>query len=324
MVSTRDQLIDYCLRELGAPIVEINVDELQVEDRIDEALEYWHQYHFEGVEKVYLKQQITASTITIVGTNTSQFNLGEYVVGQTSGARAKVCKQTLRDNYFNEAGNILYIRNIDGTFEEDETITGSDSNTSAVIAADGISIGTYDNKYFDLPDAIYGVTRVLPFSNASSSKSLFDLQYQLRLNDLYDLTSTSLIYYKTVMSHLALLDFELNGHPQYRFNRRSGKLYLDVNWEASLQIGDFCIVECYRALDPATSPKVYNEPWLKKYAAALIKRQWSANGKKFQGLQLPGGVSVDWVGMYNEAKDEIKELEDEMINKSAPLDFFMG
>lgn len=317
-VSTRQGLIDYCLRELGEPVVEVNVAEEQLEDRVDEALEYWRQYHWDGIEKVYLKQQITASRITITDSIAENFELGEIVTGGTSGATAKVIKE---GNDLS-SGTTLLVRNVEGTFVAGETITGANSNTSAEFTS--VTLGTYDKRYFDIPDLVYGVARVIPFSNASSSKNIFDLQYQLRLNDLYDLTSTSLIYYKTVMSHLSLLDLELNGKPLFRFNRRQGKLYLDVNWESDFAIGDFVVVECYRALDPATSTKVWDDPWLKEYTTTLIKRQWANNGKKFQGMVLPGGVTIDFQGMYQEAMAEIKELEDEIMNKSAPLEFFMG
>jgi hypothetical protein len=246
-VATREQLKQYCLRELGAPVLEINVDEDQLEDRIDDALEKFRIYHHEGTEKFYLKHQIT---------------------------------------------------------ETDKT-----------------------NKYIPIPDAVYGVTRVFPTggSGASgSSRNMFDMQYQLRLHDLYDLTSTSIIYYEMVRGHLALLDMILNGHTLYRFNRLQNRLHLDINWESDVSVGEYVLVECYRALDPATFPRVYNEPWLKHFTTALFKRQWATNLKKFQGLQLPGGVVIDGDKLYQEAVQEMKELEDDLINKSAPLEFFLG
>ena len=317
-VTTRQGLIDYCLRELGEPVVEINVDDSQLEDRVDEALEYYKQYHWDGIEKVYLKQQVTASRITLSTAVAANFELGEIVTGSTSGATAIV----IREGQTESSGSTLIVRNVTGTFTSGETITGANSNQTATFSS--ISLGTYDKRYFDIPDAVYGVARVIPFANASSSKNIFDLQYQLRLNDLYDLTSVSIIYYKTVMSHLSLLDLELNGKPLFRFNRRQGRLYLDVNWESDIALGDFCVIECYRALDPTEFTKVWDDEWLKRYTCALFKRQWAANGKKFQGLVLPGGISIDWQAMYNEALDEIKELKDELMNKSAPLEFFMG
>jgi hypothetical protein len=242
---TREALKEYCLRNLGAPVVEINVDDDQLEDRIDEALEYWRLYHSEGIEKIYLKYQITAEDVT--------------------------------------------------------------------------------NKYIPVNDLIYGVTRVFPVTTGTgSSKNIFDLQYQLRLNDLYDLTSTSIIYFTTVMSHLALLDLTLNGHVLYRFNRLQNRLYLDINWASDIQVGEYVLVECYRAMDPATFPRLYNEPWLKHYTTALFKKQWGTNLKKFQGLQLPGGVTIDGDKLYDEGKSEVEELEQELITKSAPLEFFLG
>lgn len=244
-VSSRQGLIDYCLRSLGAPVIEINVDEQQVEDRIDEAIEYFRLYHYDGIEKVYLKHKITETDIA--------------------------------------------------------------------------------NQYISVPEHIYGISRVFPIAaNTSTSKSIFDLQYQLRLNDLYDLTSTSIIYYTQVMSHLALLNMTLNGHPIYRFNRLSGNLYIEAAWKDEMAVGSYILVECYRALDPDDTPLVYNDGWLKHYCTALIKKQWGTNLSKFDGLQLPGGVTLDGKAKYEEAMNEIKELEDEMLNKAAPLDWFMG
>jgi hypothetical protein len=335
-VTSRAGLTEYCLRALGEPVVEINVDDSQLEERIDEALDYWNQYHFDGAERMYLKQKITASTIKIVGTNSADFPQSTKITGSTSGATAVVCgesgraaveniiicksvtianEQTIQHHVFNSTTSAAFIPG--------ETITG-DNGATAVVHADGVTLGTYDLKYFPIPDYIYGVTRVIPFSAASSSKNLFDLQYQLRLNDLYDLTSTSLIYYKTVMQHISLLNLELNGYPLYRFNRMMGRLSLDINWDAALTMGDFILVECYRALDPTTFSKVWNEPWFRHYVTALFKRQWATNIKKFQGIQLPGGVTIDGDKLYAEAITEIKELQDEMLNKAAPLEFFLG
>jgi len=335
-VTSRATLTEYALRALGEPVVEINVDDVQLDERIDEALDYWNQYHFDGAERMYLKQKISASTIKITAAESALWPVGTKITGSTSGAKAEVCSESGRtaDPYIIICKNVTiandqttqhHVFNATNTaaFIPGETITG-DNGGIAIVHADGATLGTYDLKYFPIPDYIYGITRVIPFNAASSSKNLFDLQYQLRLNDLYDLTSTSLIYYKTVMSHISLLNLELNGYPLYRFNRMMGRLSLDVNWDAALAMGDFILVECYRALDPTAFSKVWNEPWFRHYVTALFKRQWATNIKKFQGIQLPGGVTIDGDKLYAEAIQEIKELEDEMLNKSAPLEFFLG
>ena len=61
--NSRQTLIDYCLRSLGAPVIEINIDEDQIEDRIDEGLQFYQHYHADAIEKVFLKHQITQTDI---------------------------------------------------------------------------------------------------------------------------------------------------------------------------------------------------------------------------------------------------------------------
>lgn len=317
-VSSRDGLKQYALRALGAPVVEINVDDDQLEDRIDEALEEWRKYHYDGVEQIYMKHQIRASEIILTTSVAANFQLSETITGGTSGATAKVTRETGRSS----TGTLLLVKDIVGTFTVGEAITGATSGQTATTST--ITKREYDNKYITTTDLVYGVTKILAIGQASSSKNIFDLQYQLRLNDLYDLTSTSLIYYKTVMSHLALLDLELNGHTLFRFNRRTNRIYLDINWETDIPLGDYVIVQGYRALDPNEFTKVWNETWFKQYTIALFKKQWATNIKKFSGIQLPGGVTLDGDKLYDEANTELKELEDDLRNKSAPLDFFIG
>jgi hypothetical protein len=317
--TSREGLKQYCLRDLGAPVLEINVDDDQLEDRIDQVLDYWRLYHYEGIEQIYLKVQIHASTITLTTNNAESFGLEQPVVGATSGARATVT----RENTVASSGNTLLVKNVVGTFVAGETIT-SGAVTATLGSGTPCTLGEYDKKYVDIPDSVYGVQKVLSIGQASSSKNIFDLQYQLRLNDLYDLTSTSIIYFKTVMAHLALLDLELNGHTLYRFNRLQNRLYLDINWATDVQFGDYIIVQAYRALDPTEFSKVWNENWIKRYTTAQFKRQWGTNLKKFTGLQLPGGVTLDGDKLYAEAMSEIQILEDELQNKSAPLEFFLG
>jgi hypothetical protein len=238
------------------------------------------------------------------------------------GGTCEVIRQWNKES----TSTVWTVRNVEGTW----TTVGSEikdvANQSGPVLGlvSSMVLGEVDTKYITTPDYVYGVTKILNIGQASSSKNIFDLQYQLRLNDLYDLTSTSIVYYKTVMSHLAMLDLELNGHPLYRFNRLQNKLNLDVNWETDVLVGDYILIQGYRALNPADFTKVYGEPWLKHYVTALFKKQWAINIKKFSGLQLPGGVTLDGDKLYVEATKEIEDLEDELRTKSAPLEFFLG
>ena len=242
-VSTREELKQWCLRDLGAPVVQINIAEEQLEDRIDEAIEYFQEYHWDGIERMYLSHQLTQEEI--------------------------------------------------------------------------------DNQEVEVPDYIFGIKRVMPLRSQSSSSNLFDVHYQLRLNDLYEVTNTSVVHYDAVMKHIEMMDQILNGYPQFEFNRLSRRLKLEFS-KHKVTAGRYILLECYRALDPTDAPKMYNERWFKSYATALIKKNWGTNLKKFSGLVLPGGVTLDGKDMYLEALQEIKELEDELINKSAPLSMIIG
>lgn len=321
-VQSREQLKQYCLRALGAPVLEINVDDDQLEDRIDEALEYWRQYHSDGVEQIYMKQMITASEITITTSVASTFMIGETITGSTSQATAIVTQEGIRIS----TGSTLLVYKIVGTFLAGETITGSTTNNTAILAANPVLKGVYDNQYITVPDLVYGITNILPIGNTyQNSQNLFNnIQYQLRLNSFADLSSISMIYYTTAMKYLDLVNFELTRTPSIKFNRYQGRLFIDINWETEIFVGQYIVAQCYRALDPALYEKVWSELWLRHYTTALFKRQWGINLKKFSGMLLPGGVQLDGQGLFDEAVGEIKDLEDELMNKSAPLSWFMG
>ena len=324
MASTREELKEYALRALGDPVVEINVADEQLEDRIDEALEYWRLYHHEGVEKMYLKHRLMPSKMFITSNNGLLFQQGSTLTGQTSGATAKVSIRFPGEtpDLMTDA-TVIPIRDIQGTFLPGETV--SDGINSAILAAaDPITLGEFDLKYIQLPDSVYGVSRLIPFAATSVGSSMFDIQYQLRLHDLYDLTSTSIIYYKMTMNHLSMLDMELNAKPSIQFNRLQGRVYPNINWTTATKPGDYVIIDGYRALDPASFSRVWNEPWLKEYVIALFKRQWGWNLYKYSGIQLPGGVTIDGKSIYDMAINEIARLEDELMNKQAPLSFFLG
>ena len=300
--ATRAQFRTYCLRRLGFPVIDINVDDDQVEDRIDDALQYFQDYHFDGTEKIYMKHQVTAQDVS--------------------------------------------------------------------------------RGWIYVPDAVTFVTRVLPFDDSNSSVNMFDLRYQLRLHDLYDFTSVSYVSYEITMQHISTLNLLFSGQPQFRFNRKHDKLYLDIDWTRDIDAGEYFVIECYRKLNPDTFTargtanvsstsntvtgtgttfsgdfvegdyvtinsetrriititsdtsmeiagpydstatdqtmtidgisQVWNDKFLKQYGTALIKKQWGENLKKFGGIQMPGGVTLNGKEIWDEAVEEIRKIEEEM------------
>jgi hypothetical protein len=313
--ASRQELIDYCLRQLGHPVIEINVDEDQIGDRIDTAFDYYRDFHYDAVEKVYLNEKITASTLIISGITAASFINGERITGATSGATAIV--------HANISANRMFVKSVGGTFTASETITGSTSGHTATFTS--ITLGNYDNKYLTLSDAVIGVERVLPFSSRTRGIDLFDVRYQILLNDLYSIQSTDLIYYNQVQTQLQLIQDVLVGIKPVRYSRHLNRLYIDMDWTDDVDIGDYVIVEAYRILDPDTFPDVYNDEFLKRYCTALIKQQWGINMKKFEGVQLPGGVTLNGQKIYDEATEEIQILREEIKNTyQLPIDFFTG
>ena len=269
-ITSRETLKQYCLRALGKPVIEINVEDDQVEDRIDEAIQYFAQYHYDGSERMYLKYQVTADDIT----------------------RAR----------------------------SDETITTVTDTADSTVTA-SFKEG---KNYIPMPSNVMSVLQIFPFTD-KAALNLFDVRYQLRLNDLYDFSSTSIIHYDMTLRHLDLLDHILTGERPVRFNQHKNRLYIDMDYGEDVKAGEHIIIECYRKLDPSTYTDVFNDIYLKKYVTQLIKRQWGANLIKFGGVQMLGGVTLNGEQIYQQAIDEIQRLEEEMKNAyELPPNYMMG
>tara|TARA_S200002703_G_scaffold152230_1_gene152449 strand:- start:1391 stop:2356 length:966 start_codon:yes stop_codon:yes gene_type:complete len=319
-LSTRQELIDYCLRRLGFPVIEINIDEDQINDRIDDAIQLWQEYHFDGVERTYVQHQITGSTLNLTTSDGATFTSTDTVTGGTSGATARVSSGD---------GTTITIEDTQGTFEAGETITGSDSGSTAILDTTPYVAGDMDNKYIPIGNGITGIIRLFNFGGAATSNTrdgnLFDLQYQFRQNDLYNLMGADMIYYSIVQSHLSTLDQLLVSSRQIRWNRKTNRLYIDTDWDKTFNPGDYVVAESYAILDPSEYSEVYDDMFLKKYSTALIKRQWGENMKKFGGIQLPGGVTLNGDKIFEEAITEINSIEDEMQSRyELPPSFYVG
>lgn len=242
--TTKDQFKEYCLRSLGKPVIEINVDDDQVDDRVDEALKYYWDYHFDGSEKIYFKYQITAQT--------------------------KI------------------------------------------------------DRYVPMPENVIGVVNLFPIGQALNTNNLFNIRYQIALNDLYTLTSVSMVPYYMAMTHVQFLEQMLVGQQPIRYNRHMNRLYVDMDWSI-INEGDYIIAEAYQIVDPATYADVWKDRWLLRYATCLIKQQWGNNLKKFGGMQMPGGITFNGQQIYDEATLERRELEQEMITSySLPVTDMIG
>ena len=161
------------------------------------------------------------------------------------------------------------------------------------------------------PESVVSVINIFPFSN-KGNLNLFDVRYQLRLNDLYDFSSTSIINYDVVLRHLDFLDHVLVGEKPLRFNQHDNRLYIDMDWKNDLAVGEYLVIEAYRKLDPSTHTDIFNDIYLKRYVTALFKKQWGANLSKFNGVTMLGGVQLNGQQIYTEALADVEKLEQEI------------
>lgn len=226
-ITSRDDLKQYALRKLGAPVIEINVSDDQLEDRIDDAFQYFGDYHYDAISRTYLQHQVTT---------------------------------------------------------EDQT-----------------------NGYFEIDPAIISVTKVFPLS--TQTMNMFDIRYQVRLNDFYNFNNVSMIHYTMTRNHLALLDFLFNTLPTIEFNRHMQQIALTgLDWQNDVQPGQYIVIECWALVDPDTFTDIYNDRFLKMLVTCLFKKQWASNLKKYGGIQLPGGIILNGKELWDEAVEEWEDL----------------
>lgn len=319
-LTSRQELIDYALRRLGFPVIEINVDDDQVSDRIDDAIQFWQEYHFDGSERAYIKRQLTGSTLNIQSGIAGSFTVGETLTGGTSGATTKIVSG---------AGTSFTVVSTKGTFQGGEVVTGDKSGLTANLASSSpYTAGDIDNGWIPIEDNVLGVTKVFRFGPAFqgiNSDGLFDVDYQFALNDMYNLLSADLTYYTQVQTNLSMLNDMFVSDRQIRFNRKTNKLHLDLDWDDTFEVGDYIVVDAMVLVDGAEYAEVYDDMFLKKYSTALIKRQWGENMKKFGGIQLPGGVTLNGDQIFQEAVNEISTIEEEMqLKYELPPSFQVG
>ena len=277
MISSRAELKEYALRANGHPVVEINIAEEQLEDRLNDGLQFFSEYHFDGVEKVYLKYRMSEADIAN---------------GYISFVADNRTSQTADGSGFADADALM-------------TSTDVDCPESVL-----------------LQNLIVSVTRIFPFSQ--QSVGMFDVRYQYALNDLYTFGTIDLVQYDMTQQYLQLLKQYLSPDKSIRFNRVANRMYLDSD-KRQLTAGMYLIIEAYRILDPRVYPEVYNDRLLKKYIVALVRWQWGVNLSKYNGIKLPGDITLDGQSMMKDSWQQKEEIEKEIILKGElPVDFIMG
>ena len=276
--ASRQQLIDYCKRQLGAPVLEINVADEQVNDLVDDAVQYFQERHFDGVSQAFLKYKLTQNDV------------------DRGRARGGV-----------------------------NDPTAGITTTTATATIDGAAMEfdwEENSNYLQVPPEIIGVTKIFHYDGTNAmSSGMFSIKYQMFLNDIYFWGETELLTYAMTKTYLSDIDFLLTTQKQIRFNQRMDRLYMDVDW-SNVGVGDYIVMDCYRAANPNDYTRVWNDSFLKRYLTQLVKRQWGQNLLKFQGVKLPGGVELNGRQIYDDAQKELDNIREQMSNtyELPPLD----
>jgi len=273
-LNSRQELTDYCLRKLGHPVVEINVSDEQIDDRIDDALQMYFEHHSDGSHRMIFPLKIT---------------------------------------------DIMLARSV---IDFDRIVNDDPPGEQAAnqIWANG-----------NLGKRIISILNVFPFEDTSSAQNFMDLNYQIRLNDMGDLAGGlgELAYYEQLQQYLSLSDMKLTGHPQIRYLRRENLLFIDGDLKdtnSPLKAGDFLMIEFYvHQRTDGSADSLYDDLFLKEFGTALLKRQWGENLSKFDGVTLPGGVTVNGQRMIDEANTEIEQIRERIHNEyDLPPTMFVG
>ena len=273
--SSREGLIDYAKRQLGFPVLEINVADEQFQDLLDDAIQIYQERHYDGIARMYLKYKITQDDI-----DRGQARGGDSTLGITTTTTTSTV-------------------GLSTTFDLEE-----------------------NNNYIQMPPSVIGVNNIFKVRSDTVYDGLFNIRYQLFLNDLYAFGSIDLLQYSMVQTKLEDITFLLNPDVRYRFNIRQDRLYIDVDWAAAVNVDDYFVIDCFRILDPDDFTRVYNDPFLKRYFTALCKKQWGQNLIKFQGVQLPGGIQLNGRQIYDDGVAELAEIRSKMASdyEMPPLD----
>ena len=247
--TSRETLQQHCLRRLGEPVIEVNLDQDQMDDRIDDAIQLYQEYHADATIKTYLKHQVTASDIS--------------------------------------------------------------------------------NKYIPISSDVLFVSRLFPIANQfGASRNFFDIKYQMMLNDIADLQNFAgdLAYYEQMQQYLSLLQTKLNGMPITTFARRQNRLYIYGDFDdGDIKENEYLVAEVYTAVDPTTHTSVFNDMFVKDYTTALFKQQWGMNLIKFEGMQLPGGVTLNGRQIYDDGTADMERVKENLrLEQELPPDFFVG
>lgn len=320
---SKQELADWILRRLGAPVINVEIADVQLEDCIDEAVQFFHQYHYDGAQRSWRTIKVDANLLNrnnrihqnLTAEKFDSDNISNYRIGD----RVMLKKDNVQGNriYIKTDSDELVADGFNSYWTEEQVLLEDENITITETGQIGVKV----------PDSIISVTKVSKVDSFTQA-GMYNFEYQYFLNN-FDMFysgagAMGLSNYYTQKLNVEHIDFMLNTAPAIRFNMYKSRLYLDVDWNRiskNKARGDFYLLcEVYEVADPEITGEVYKNTWLKRYSTALAKQQWGSNLKKYQNTELPGGVQLDGQGLWQEATTEIQELEEELKNSTLEMD----
>ena len=384
-IDSVSKLTEYCLRKLGKPVINIEVDETQTKDRVNDAVKFFVERHFDGVEEIFFKKTILPKDVyngylTIDGNivavteylsknDTSSkeiFDQAEYHFMDEYHRRGGAMGGNLVDYYltrsyiktlniimgnaynsygFNRATNRFYPR-------DSMTSVGS-----ANLLGTTVDMGdwTTTNSVLTVNDTVYANDETEAATITSDSANTFgitqtvDTKHYVRGTYTAQVILKSDTYTGNVILELAdrdgtVVNYEIETldakWQQFfvtgTFNADNiNDLVLNIRTETAaagagetfnihpdinLFKNNFVVLKGYRGVDLTEDTEIFEDMYLQKLATAYIKQQWGSNTGKYDGVQLPGGVTMRGQEIYNQATDEIQHLEEEIAERYEGLD----
>jgi len=314
-ISTREQFKDYCLRRLGHPVIQINVDDDQVEDRIDDALSFFNDYHFEGCEKLYMKHQITQSDIDRGWIYAPDAVIFVVKVMSFDNSNSSInmfdLRYQLRLHDLYDFTSVSYV-SYEITMQHITTLNMLFSGYPQH------RFNRVQNKVFlDIDwsrDVKVGEYVVIECYRKMDPDS-FTIQGTANVSS----TSNTVVGVNTIFSRDLVIGDEVTfGSETKRIVAIRDDSTVNVDSTFTTTTSGVTVVK-------SGLSDVWENRFLKKYATALIKKQWGENLKKFGGIQMPGGVTLNGKEIYDEAAEDISKMEEELISTNVlPGDMFIG
>lgn len=320
--TSKQTLADWILRRLGAPIVNVEIADVQLEDCIDEAVQFYHQYHYDGTNRSYRVIKITQDLINGNARRHQNLNAPYYIAGNQYFVGDRVMSPMP-----DRKGYYIYVKtdsdstmSFDSEFTLEQTLLDNDLYDFTKEGQIGVTV----------PENVIGINKVFRMT-AAQSLGMWNYEYQ------YFMTNFDWFYgnggggampmtnYYITKQNLDFIDDMINTTPAIRFNKHQNKLWIDMDWSKKAKLDQYFLVEVYEVADPEVWGDVYSDTWLKRYATALAKKQWGQNLKKYTNTELPGGITMDGQSTWQEAQDEIDKLEEELKSTlQLEMDFLIG